>query len=89
MDFHECPRIQIPMNKLLNASHNHAKKILKQASNSLHDWIQPNLPEDLSFIKNHKPWLINTSHEYESYIETEEEYEIDKIIKIEDFKVRL
>ena len=70
-------------------TNNHAKKILKQASNSLHDWIQPNLPEDLSFIKNHKPWLINTSHEYESYIETEDEYEINKIIKIEDFKVRL
>lgn len=62
-----------------------AKKILKQESNSLHDWIQPNLPEDLSFIKNHKPWLINVSHESESYIETEDEYEIDKIMKIENF----
>ena len=60
-----------------------AKKILKQESNSLHDWIQPNLPEDLSFIKNHKPWLINVSHESESYIETEDE--IDKIMKIENF----
>ncbi|MGH4120391.1 stage III sporulation protein AH [Clostridium sp.] len=68
---------------------NHAKKILKQVSNSLHDWVQPNLPEDLSFIKNHKPWLVNTSHEYESYIETKDEEEINKIIKIKGLKVRL
>ena len=68
---------------------NHAKEILKQASNSLHDWVQPNLPEDLSFIKNHVPWLINTSHEYESYIETNDREEIDKISKIKGLKIRL
>lgn len=67
----------------------HSKKILKQVSSSLHDWVEPYLPEDLSFIKNHKPWLINTSHEYESYIETEDEEEIDKIIKIQGLKVRI
>ncbi|SPF55746.1 conserved hypothetical protein [Candidatus Desulfosporosinus infrequens] len=66
-----------------------AKETLKQASNSVHDWVQPNLPEDLSFIKNHVPWLINTSHEYESYIETEDEEEISKIIKIKGLKIRL
>ncbi|WP_290443221.1 hypothetical protein [Clostridium sp. CF012] len=43
----------------------------------------------MSFIKNHKPWLINTSHEYESYIETEDEQEIDKIIKIKGLQLRL
>lgn len=68
---------------------NHAKEILKQMSNSLHDWVQPNLPEDLSFIKDHKPWLINISHEYESYIVTEDKEEIDKIIKIKGIQVRL
>jgi len=67
----------------------HAKETLKQASNSLHDWVQPNLPEDLSFIKNHVPWLINTSHEYESYIKTEDEGEINKIIKIKGLRIRL
>jgi hypothetical protein len=61
---------------------NHANEILKQVSNSLHGWVQPNLPEDLSFIKNHTPWLIDTSHEYESYIENEDEEEIYKILKI-------
>ena len=68
---------------------NHAKETLKQASNSLHDWVQPNLPEDLSFIKNHVPWLVNTSHEDESYIKTEDNEEIDKILRIEGLKIRL
>ena len=66
-----------------------AKETLKQVSNSLHDWVQPNLPEDLSFIKNHVPWLINTSHEDVSYIKTEDEEEIDKILKIKGLKIRL
>jgi len=66
---------------------NYAKEILKYESNSLHDWVQPNLPEDLSFIKNNHPWLVNTSHENESYILTENKKEIDKIMKIEGLKV--
>ncbi|MBZ9687345.1 stage III sporulation protein AH [Clostridium estertheticum] len=68
---------------------NQARAIIKECSNSLHSWVQPNLPEDLSFIKNDKAWLINTAHEYESYIETEDEEEIDKIIKIKGLKVKL
>lgn len=39
-------------------------KILKEAANSLFSWIQPTLPEDLSFItEDDKEWLVNTSHE--------------------------
>ena len=68
---------------------NQAREIIKECSDSLHSWVQPNLPEDLSFIKNDRAWLINTAHEYESYIETEDEEEIDKIIKIKVLKVRL
>ena len=30
---------------------NKAKEVLKQVSNSLHEWLQQNLPEDLSFVK--------------------------------------
>jgi len=70
-------------------TNNPAKETLKRASNSLHDWVQPNLPEDLSFIKNHVPWLINTSHECESYIETNDKEEIERILKIKDLKIRL
>jgi len=54
----------------------------------LHGWVQPNSPEDLPFIKNHKSWLINTSHEYESYIEgkDEDKEEIYKILKSKGYK---
>lgn len=68
---------------------NNAKEILKQASNSLHEWIQPHLPEDLCFIKNSKPWLINISHERLSYILTEDKEDINRIIKIKGFKIKL
>ncbi|OPJ60259.1 stage III sporulation protein AH [Clostridium chromiireducens] len=68
---------------------NHAKETLKQVSNSFHEWVQPNLPEDLSFLKSGTPWLINTAHERESYILTDDKEEIDKILKIEGLKVRL
>lgn len=65
-----------------------AKRILLEASNSLHTWVQPHLPEDLSFIKNQEPWLINTSHETESFIITEDTEEIEKISKIENLLIR-
>ena len=65
----------------------HAMRIIKKVSNSLHDWIHPDLPEDLSFIKHNKDWLTNTSHEQESYIFSDDKEEIDKIIKIEGLKV--
>lgn len=68
--------------------HNEAKKVLVEASNSLHSWKSPNLPEDLSFIKNQKPWLINTAHEGLSYFETENQDEIEKILTIENLEVR-
>lgn len=48
-----------------------AREILKSVTNSLHSWVHPDLPEDLSFIKDVKPWLINTSHEFESRIITD------------------
>ena len=65
-----------------------ARIIIKAVTNSLHSWVQPDLPEDLSFIKNGTPWLINTSHEFESYIITENKEEIDKIIQIKGLNIR-
>lgn len=48
-------------------------KILKEAANSLFSWIQPNLPEDLSFItEDDKEWLINTSHEKMASLQIDE-----------------
>ena len=66
-----------------------ARTIIKTVTNSLHSWVQPDLPEDLSFIKDGKSWLINTSHEFESYIITENKQDIEKIIQIKGLNIRL
>lgn len=64
-----------------------AGKILKERADSLYEWMQPNLPEDLSFLKKGKPWLVNIAHEEESYIMTESEYLIKRISAIEGLKI--
>jgi hypothetical protein len=64
-----------------------AKRIIKDVSTSLYFWTHPNLPEDLSFIKHGKPWLINTAHENQCSIETEDEHEITRIIGIRGLKI--
>lgn len=63
-------------------TNNEAKEIIKKLSNSLHKWIQPNLPEDLCFLKEGEGWLINTAHEYLSYINTKNKEEYIKIINM-------
>ncbi|AET67829.1 hypothetical protein Desor_2227 [Desulfosporosinus orientis DSM 765] len=67
---------------------NHAKKILKEVSNSLHSWVQPDLPEDLSFIKGNNLWLVNTSHESESYFVTEEKEDLEEILGIRNLQIK-
>lgn len=68
---------------------NQAREIIKEVSNSLYSWVQPDLPEDLSFIKNGKSWLINTAHERESCILTEDREEINRILNIKGLEARL
>lgn len=38
-------------------------KLLQQAASSLYDWVAPNLPEDLTFLKNDFAWFSCTTHE--------------------------
>ncbi|WP_353893877.1 stage III sporulation protein AH [Proteinivorax hydrogeniformans] len=59
-----------------------ALDILTQSSDSLYKWLQPYLPEDLSFLKEGKEWLINTSHEKDCVIITNDKEDIDKVLKI-------
>lgn len=59
-----------------------AREIIKEVSSALFQWIQPNFPEDLSFYKNGKPWLINIAHERLCYIINTNEKEIDIISSI-------
>lgn len=66
-----------------------AKGIIKEVANSLYSWIQPELPEDLSFIKKGRAWLVTVSHEEESYItiDSDSTYLIDRISDIKGLKV--
>ncbi|CAM3889932.1 hypothetical protein [Lederbergia lenta] len=38
-------------------------ELLLQPANKLYDWVAPNLPEDLTFIKNNFAWFTCTTHE--------------------------
>ncbi|MGL5347847.1 MAG: hypothetical protein ACRDA3_10885 [Peptostreptococcaceae bacterium] len=42
---------------------NNSKNVLKEESDSLFAWEQPNLPEDLCFLKDDKAWISSCSHE--------------------------
>lgn len=65
-----------------------AKRILKEVSNSLHSWVHPDLPEDLSFRKGEDLWLVNTSHEASSSLITNDKDDIDKFLNIRDLEFR-
>lgn len=67
----------------------HAKEVVKKVANSLYDWEQPFLPDDLSFFKKGKVWLVNIAHEKESYIKTEDQDEIQKVLNIKGIKARV
>jgi hypothetical protein len=38
-------------------------RLLQQTAKTLYDWVAPNLPEDLTFIKNNFAWFSCTTHE--------------------------
>jgi hypothetical protein len=67
-------------------SHSQCSEILLKFSNSIFSWVQPNLLEDLCFLKeNNNPWIVNVAHEYELlFINlTANEYDTLKKIGIE------
>lgn len=44
------------------------KHVLGEATHSLFSWSQPELPEDLCFIRfDGKPWLVTIAHEKDAY----------------------
>ncbi|MDW0111559.1 hypothetical protein QT711_00080 [Sporosarcina saromensis] len=38
-------------------------KLLTTFANTLYDWVAPNLPEDITFMKNNFAWFSCTTHE--------------------------
>ncbi|WP_243131303.1 hypothetical protein [Desulfitobacterium sp. LBE] len=51
----------------------------------MHSWVQPDLPEDLSFRKSEELWLVNTSHEALSSLVANNKDDVDKFLNIRDF----
>jgi hypothetical protein len=51
-----------------------SNEILKRGANSLYQWLHPDLPEDLCFLRSDEsPWFITVSHEDMSYFELSED----------------
>jgi hypothetical protein len=42
---------------------------LERSADGLYDWLQPDRPEDLGFLRpNNTPWLFTSAHEPEGFI---------------------
>ena len=63
-----------------------SKEIIIKSTNALFDWCAPYFPDDLCFLKNNIEWLITTAHEHISFIETNNNEEIEKIKRIKDIE---
>ncbi|MBS4220024.1 hypothetical protein KHA96_17060 [Bacillus sp. FJAT-49711] len=62
-------------------------KLLQQSANSLYDWVAPNLPEDLTFLKNNFAWFSCTSHEEFGGFSIRSEYYKKLLDKITGLKI--
>ncbi|MFC3749048.1 hypothetical protein [Paenibacillus sp. GCM10012306] len=56
-----------------------ATEILLSYTTGLYSWVQPKLPDDLCFLRDGKPWLTNTAHEEQSFIDTDVEEELVRL----------
>lgn len=56
-----------------------AVDILLSYSTSLYSWVQTRVPDDLCFLSQGQPWLINTAHERESHIVTDVEEVLNRL----------
>ncbi|SDZ63472.1 hypothetical protein SAMN05421736_12352 [Evansella caseinilytica] len=62
--------------------------LLQQSANALYDWVAPNLPEDLTFIKNRFEWFTSTTHEKDACFSIRSEYYRNIIHTIEGLKLK-
>jgi hypothetical protein len=45
-------------------------KVIQRVATGLYSWIQPDLPEDLSFLTTKaKPLLVSITHEHDAYVD--------------------
>ena len=79
----------IPVNVYYYKICNETKEILLKHTNSLYEWIHPNLPEDLTFYINNKSLLVSTAHEMSGCIYVYDRSIIEKIIKINGLELEI
>jgi hypothetical protein len=55
-------------------------RILESRADGLYEWTQPNLPEDLGFLRTDgSVWLASTAHEADAWLEPEPE-ELERLL---------
>lgn len=63
------------------------RKLLQGMANTLYDWVAPNLPEDLTFLKNDFAWFTSTAHEEFSGFSIRSDYYRELIEKVSGLEV--
>jgi len=62
--------------------------ILQTVTNGLYQWVQPELPEDLCFIRpDGEPILITIAHECDAYLDVTEPEAEDFVVMIPGLKL--
>ncbi len=59
-----------------------SRETVKKITDSLFNWQAPYLPDDLCFLRNNKEWLVTTAHEHYCHIQTENQFEILQLQRI-------
>ncbi|ARJ37621.1 hypothetical protein SporoP8_01215 [Sporosarcina ureae] len=63
-------------------------KLLKYHAHTLYDWVAPDLPEDLTFMKNNFAWFSCTTHEEFSSFSIRSDHYKEIIHSIEGLKIQ-
>lgn len=63
-------------------------RMLVAYASSLYDWLAPNLPEDLTFIKNDFVWFFSSSHEAFATFAIRLDYYREIMLRIEGLQVK-
>jgi len=63
-------------------------RIIKETALSPFDWLQPELPEDLSLLRpDGTPWFVTIAHERDCYFKLTEKEETELTSAIPDLKL--
>lgn len=62
-------------------------RLLQQSATSLYDWIAPDLPEDVTFMKNDFAWFSCTTHEKAGGFSIRSEHDRKVLEQIQGLKI--